>query len=224
MKKHALLVAMILSGIASTANAHYPWLAKSSDGKAILFFGETPADRTYKLPQSIAGAKVFTDSKAEQPIEVVATESDDLIGLVSKEPVAKDASLISKVTFGIYHGTKLDYYVQHQGGALPSAKPSSADAKGLHACAVDTDKGVDVFVHFNGKPTKHAEVKLYCQEGHEEAKATTDEDGKVSFTDKEVEEGLNAILVGKTEENAGELDGKSYKTESHYLTLTFEGS
>ncbi len=71
-----------------------------SEGKAILFFGETPADRTYKLPASIKAAKVMAGDKE---VEVEAVESDDLIGLVSKESVG-ESSLNSQVTFGIYHG------------------------------------------------------------------------------------------------------------------------
>ncbi|MEZ6079361.1 MAG: hypothetical protein R3C56_27945 [Pirellulaceae bacterium] len=40
------------------------------DGKAAYFFGETPADRTYKLPGSIAKAEVMSWSQEGEPQEL----------------------------------------------------------------------------------------------------------------------------------------------------------
>jgi hypothetical protein len=65
-------------------------------------------------------------------------------------------------------------------------------------------------------------VQLFCDEGHEEGSATTNPDGVVAFTAKEVEEGLNGLLVGHVDKDQpGELGGKKYTGESHYLTITF---
>ena len=36
------------------AEAHMPWLASDESGHAILWFGESPVDRTYHLPGPIA--------------------------------------------------------------------------------------------------------------------------------------------------------------------------
>jgi hypothetical protein len=68
---------------------------------------------------------------------------------------------------------------------------------------------------------KDVEVKLYCAEGHEEGSAKTDGEGKVSFTNKQVEDGLNGIMLGTRVEESGELDGKPYTKAAHYLTTTF---
>lgn len=221
----ALLIAALVGGAASNAQAHYPWLTVDKDGKAVLYFGETPAEKAYKLPASIATAKVFTieADHSQKPVELSEVDTDDFIGLASKQPVSKDASLACEVSYGIYHGTLLTYHLQHQGKLSSTHKAESTEGKGLAASIVDTDTGVDVYVTFDGKPLEKAEVKLFCEEGHQEGDAKTDKDGKVSFTDKQVEEGLNAVLVGTTlDDKSGELNGKQYKSESHYLTATFQ--
>lgn len=221
----ALLLSALVAGAASNAQAHYPWLTVDKDGKAVLYFGETPAEKAYKLPASIATAKVFTveADHSTKPVELGEVDTDDLIGLVSKEPVAKDADLACEVSYGIYHGTLLTYHLQHQGKLASKHSEGNKAAKGLAASIVDTETGVDVYVTLDGKPLEKADVKLFCEEGHQEGDAATDKDGKVSFTDKQVEEGLNAVLVGTTlDDKSGELNGKQYKSESHYLTATFQ--
>ncbi len=216
----------------SAAHAHFPWLVRGEDGKATLFFGETLSERTYKLPASIAKAEVtIVNAKGDlEPVAVTAVDSDSLIGLQSVEAVPADAFLVSQVTFGIYHGSRLNYHSMRHGGKLPKApvageKPAqvkNAAARELFAHLTDTDSGVDVLVTLKGKPLVDVEVHLYCAAGHEEGTAKTDSSGKVSFTDKQVEDGLNAIMVGYNVKAAGKLNEVTYEAESHYLTITFD--
>ena len=92
----------------------------------------------------------------------------------------------------------------------------------LQTHAVDTGSGVDVYVLWKGKPLADAEVRLFCAEGHEEGNAETDASGKVSFSDEQVEEGTNAILVGHTiTDETGKVGSQEYKSAMHYLTATF---
>ena len=49
-----LVVASTWITAAASSHAHFPWVTVDDQGKAALFFGETPADRTYKLPPTIA--------------------------------------------------------------------------------------------------------------------------------------------------------------------------
>ncbi len=52
--------------LTSVSQAHFPWLVKDKEGKAVLYFGENLADKTYKIPDSIASAKIFaTNAKGE---------------------------------------------------------------------------------------------------------------------------------------------------------------
>ena len=221
-----LLIGLATLGTATNVHAHFPWLT-IEDGKAVYFFGEDPSDRTYKLPESITKAEVHAVQADGQPqkIGLRAIESDHLLGMTSEGSVRENASLVSKVTYGIYHGMRLEYYSQHQGGKIPTDRTAYAGVEkqlDLHAEVVDTDNGVDVFVMWKGKPLADAEVLLFCEDGHEEGKEVTDQNGRVSFNDKQVEDGVNGIRVGYTQKDeAGKLEGAEYTSVANYLTMTF---
>ena len=229
MKRFSICCVAILGlmFLARPAAAHFPWVTISDVGKVIYFFGENPADRTYKLPESIAKAKVgVVNARGKvKNVELKSVESDALVGLTSADSVRPRVTLASQITYGIFRGSRLDYYTMHQGGKLPKtldANESKTSPLDLHARLVDTDSGVDVYVIWKGKPLANVEVHLYCDEGHEEGNAKTDEGGRVSFSDKQVEDGLNGIMVGHTAKGeAGEFHGQTYESASHYLTVTF---
>ncbi len=214
--------------IAGQAQAHFPWLAVDENNHVVMFFGETPADRTYKLPESISKAEVFAFAKNAEPkkIALSAKESDDFIGLQSTTPVEAVTSLKSDVTFGIYHGSKLDYSAIHHAGKLPNKLDSQAerteeDAK-IAANLVDTDTGVDVWVQFDNKPLPDTTVTLLGHDGSTHGEVKTDAEGKASFSDSEVTPGLNGVMVGHTvKDKTGEINGTAYKSVSCYLTVTF---
>jgi hypothetical protein len=223
---------LILVGIAvlfsNSAFAHFPWLIRTQDGKAAYFFGESPSDCTYKLPASIAKAVVTLRSNGAEPsqLRLKAAEGERFVGMLSEGDIGIDAVLSSQVTFGIYHGSRLDYYALYQGGKLPSTREAYRNqGPTLKLCAelVDTDTGVEVFVLWNGEPLADAEVQLFCAQGHAEGSAKTDAAGRVFFDDGQVEVGLNGVMVGfSAEDQTGKLDGLEYQSESHYLTVTFQ--
>lgn len=210
----------------SVGQAHFPWLIKDKDGKAVLYFGENIADKTYKIPDSIASAKIYvTDAKGEQrEVSTQRVETAELVGLVSTESMAQTAGISTEVTFGIHNGGRLNYYCNHVDITGTTFDPKSATQSKqprLSARVVATVSGIDVFAIWDDKPLKDVEVKLYCAQGHEEGSEKTDKEGKVSFTDKQVEDGLNGIMFGTRVEESGEFDGKSYSKAAHYLTTTF---
>ncbi|QDT64981.1 hypothetical protein [Calycomorphotria hydatis] len=220
-----LLVAAL---VPQTAFAHFPWLIVSEDGKAVYFFGEGLTDRTYHLPESVAEAQVqqiSTDGKATA-LKLEPVETDDLVGKISHDAVSKDATLTSTVIYGVHHNSKLTYYTIHQGNAKIAAADASktgADKLPLNAVVSKSEDGVTVRVMWKDQPLADAKVRLYCEDGHEEGSATTDANGLVSFTNKEVEDGLNGIVVGHTvQDEKGTHNGTAFSSASHYLTLTFE--
>lgn len=229
MKRRLFVVVTLFatSMFVQSAQAHFPWLVVDDQGNANYFFGETPADRQYKMPASVASAEigVVSEQGESQTITLTPIDTDDFIGMRSTAPVASNATLISKVTYGVYHGSRLDYYTQHSAGRLPTHQADNAPTReqlALNVELVDTDQGVDVFVRWQGKPLPDAEVQLFCSAGHEEGSATTDQQGKVSFDDHQVEDGLNGILVGHTSPNeSGTFNSQAYQSVSHYLTATF---
>jgi len=221
------LTLLCVTLMACPAFAHFPWLAINKDGKVIYFFGEHIADQTYKLPGSISKAEVslLANDGERKKIELASVESDDFVGLTSAEAIGAESNLVSQVTYGIYQGSRLNYYSMHCGGKMPTSPDAYKDKQApleLAANLVNTDAGVDVYVIWKGKPLAEAEVTLFCDDGHEEGQAKTDAAGKVSFTDRQVEDGLNGIMVGHTVKGeAGQFDGKAYESAAHYLTVTF---
>lgn len=220
-----IITALSLLTLCSVAHAHFPWMVVDKKGNVEYFFGEGMTDRTYKLPEGLAKAEISmrADGKT-MPVETKAVESDEFVGKRSIASVPKQASLVSQATFGVYHGAKLQYYTQHLGGTMPTsfAQCKPFEKMALQAHAVDTDGGVDIFVLYQGKPLADAEVKLFCEDGHEEGNAKTDSSGKVSFNDHEVEDGMNAIMVGHTvSDETGKIGDQQYNSAMHYLTATF---
>ena len=222
-----IIAATLLAAVScNVAEAHFPWLIIDQEGRARYFFGETPADRTYKMPESIADAKVFSmrDGRRTDELKLEKQESDDFIGLQSAGPVDREATLSSTVNYGIYHGSKLQYYSIYQGKLDAAELENAANPypQDFKARAVRSGEGIEILVTFKNEPLADAEVTLYDGKGEEQAKAKTDKQGKVSFKAGDVAKGLNAVLVGHNVDSQGNADGKPYASESHYLTLTFE--
>ncbi|PQO27328.1 hypothetical protein C5Y96_17445 [Blastopirellula marina] len=228
MKLFKTLVALCLFAAATPAYAHFPWLTISEHGNVQYFFGENPADCTYKLPGAIAKSDIelVTAKGTKEKLELSPIETDDFVGRTTSQAIDRNSLLQSQVTFGIYHGSRLDYYTVHYGGKLPASLEDSNKHSSdltLKANLVDTEHGVDAYITWKGQPLVDADVQLFCEEGHQDASKKTDSDGKVSFTDKEVEDGLNGIMVGHTlKDERGTLNDKKYESTSHYLTVTFK--
>ncbi len=223
MKRFSVLVLIAL--FAGNAQAHFPWLTVSKDGQASYFFGESLADQAYKMPAGIAKS-IITMREGGKParVKMKAFEDDQFVGKRSIQTVPSSADLMSQATFGVYHGAKLQYYTQYLGGKMPTKFSDCQPIKNmdLQAHAVNTDGGVDIYILWKGKPLKGADVSLYCDEGHEEGNSETDASGRVSFSDKEVEHGINGITVGHTIANeSGKFGDQEYKSAMHYLTATF---
>lgn len=211
--------------IATSVQAHSPWVVVDDQGKLEYFFGEGMTERNYKLPEAIAKAEIMMRADGKLvPVETKTIDSDDFIGKRSVGSVPKDADIVSQATYGVYHGSKLQYYTQHLGGEMPKefsgCKPF--EKMDFQAHAVDTDEGVDVYVLWKGKPLEGAGVQLFCEDGHQEGSGETDASGKVSFNDKQVEDGMNAIMVlNSVSDDSGEVDGEAYGSAMHFLTATF---
>lgn len=227
--KTVTLLAFVCCTVGQTAYAHFPWLIVNEDKQAALFFGEDMTDRTYTLPDSLKEAElrmVTTSGTRNLPLRQIAT--DQFVGLVSKSKISGNGQVATNVTYGIYHGNRLNYFASHFCGKLPTARSRQTGDQNNDAFSTEliaTELGVDVFVSWNGEPLAETEIHLYCSEGHEEAAATTDKTGKASFSDKDVEAGLNGLMFGHTAaDSSGKLDGESYKSTMYYATVTFVAS
>jgi hypothetical protein len=233
-----MLIAMALTLFSSQhARAHFPWLVVAEDANAVLFFGESPADRAYKLPESLADAKVYCvdtqGTRTDVPLQ--ATETEKLIGLVSEKPVDRAAQLRSEVTYGVYHGMLLKYYLAHYGAELPKELPASVPAAtdgerdavtakptALQAQLAKSADGLAVRVTWQGKPLQNAKVQLFADDGRETASAQTNAEGQVSFANSKLGSPQCFLLVGNTIKNdSGTYEDVPYTSSAHYLTVSF---
>ena len=223
--KSAALAALVIAVTAQTSFAHFPWLAVDGEGRALLFFGESPEERTYHTPEAIAHAKVFACSGEEKPVELdlAIVEEDDYIGRRSAKPVAKDAALEMTCEYGLYHGMLLTYYARHLPGADAAAWEKAGAAKDLKlsvtAKPAKEAGAVTLTVAWDGKPLEDAGVTLADSSG-ESQEGKTDDLGEVTF--KKVAGGLIGVTANFVEEVKGEVDGKEYHSAGHYATLTFQ--
>ncbi len=215
-----VLLAITLASL-PLASAHMAWLATDDQGHAIVWFGESPSDRTYHMPDAVASIKVYGGS--EQALEMEPINSDQLVGLRSVEPVASDIALRGSVTYGLYHGTKLTYHVMH----FPTADAfRSADAKTkqlpVHAALQPSDNGgLKVLVAHQGNAKADVPVTLYGG-GEDTVKQPTDAGGTVQFDAESLGDGVQAVLVGVTEKGVkGTFKGQDYSAAADYLTVTF---
>ncbi|QDV70505.1 N-acetylneuraminate epimerase precursor [Rosistilla carotiformis] len=216
----ALLVMM-----SSQATAHFPWLAIDDDRHPILYFGEDVTDRQYHLPESLAEyplAHLDADGK-RTALSMQPIDNDDLIGLRAEAAVPASGSIVGSQTYGLMRGSKLVYYTQQLLDTDPAKWAKTAPAGiDLAASLIPQEDGIRVAVTFKGKPLPEVDVKLYCDDGDEEGSATTDDQGAVVFTAKQLESGYNALRVGFTDkQETGKWKDEAFEGAAHYLTVAF---
>lgn len=226
LSKYELAIVATLT-LTSNTQAHFPWLSFDKDNRVIQYFGETVAQRDYKLPEKIATAEVYAidiDGTAKL-IAMENIEEDGFIGRKSKEPLESSERIQSNVTYGIHGGSKLEYYASYIPGKLPKAFDTNHawTSRAVFQCwGIDSETGVTIRIFWDNKPLSDTEVKLFNGEGDEKTSQKTNAKGEVEFSDAQVEDDLNAVLVGVVQKNEeGQLGDRKYQSASHYLTMTF---
>jgi N-acetylneuraminic acid mutarotase len=209
--------------LAGQAQAHFPWLAVDGDGRALVFFGESPDERNYHLPSALAEAKLFSRSGNGEPVEVATgtLEEEDFVGRRSNEPVAKEAVLELTAQYGIYHGMLLTYYAKAIPGTTVAAWEKAGPSKGLKldVSPKASDEGLALVVTWEGEPLAGAGIALTDSSG-ETQEAKTDAKGVATF--KEPAAGpVSAITSYMKKGEKGEHEGKAYTSVGNYGTLNF---
>ncbi len=202
----------------SAARAHFPWLATDAEGHALLFFGESPEDRTYHTPDAVAEAKVLRRMAKAAPVEVklAAVESDEFVGRKSADALPDGGVLEAEIRYGIYHGMLLDYYARH----VASERADAISGSGLKLVGSPrvTDDGVELKVTWDGKPLAGAAVTMIDGEGVP-TEEETDAEGAAKF--EKPGDGLIGFLYSRMDNEAkGEHDGEKYTSAGAYGTVT----
>ncbi len=220
--RSALLMLMVLALVAARqASAHFTWLSSDEEGRVALFFGETPAERNYKLPEPIAEAKITSIDLegAQEEVAVAKVDEKEFIGLRSEAKAAQSGIVATEVQYGNYHGTLLTYFAKHYVDEDPAAWEAKElkSPLALDAVATKTDEGINLRVTWEGEPLEGVEVTLFAPSGQQTARKTNGE-GVAVF--KNPAEGEVGFLLSHTVEAEGEAGGKPYTTASNFLSVT----
>lgn len=222
-----ILLLVIGTSAASVCDAHFLWVKSIElDGhpQALVYFNESPADESYKLPAKLAKTKLWSRSAEGKLAEVAMTAIDtaDRVGLTGPLTNAKATVLQTTQQYGIYGSALLIYHAKHVRGTSPAEVNAAGSSQELQLEIVPTIQGaeLELSVLWNGKPLGGADVTLFVGED-DSLEKKTDDNGKATFLLKQ--RALVGALANTLEKDkAGELDGKAYKGVMHYASLTFD--
>jgi len=250
-----IFVAVLLS--TSAARAHFIWLKSSltdAGTRAVISFGESAFEEDYNLPESVESCSLWwrgaqTADKGAlnaesldaeslnkgggektHPLVTERVETDDRIVLEASLPSGDPRVLEATCTYGLYHGSLLQYYAKHIHCKSAEELGNFGPSKSLKLDLVprNTEAGIELTVYWEGQPLPDVKLTLAARGSDEEDEkqtGTTDKEGRVAFSTPA--KGLVSVLGHYLEKKdvekkvTGELDGEAYKSIAHYATLTF---
>ncbi len=217
----AIGVAILLGSTAHDCKAHFLWLA-ADNGKALVFFGESAAERDYHMPESLSRARVhYRTTGKNVELRLKPVERDGFIGMVSHNAVSGVGVIETTCQYGVYHGSLLTYYAKHFLSTEPTELQRLGRSKTLRLDVVPdcTKDHVVIRVFWEGKPAKGASVSLIAADVRN-AKTNTDDEGKAAF--ESVPNGLVGFLVSVLKNDCkGNIGGEQFTGASHFATVTF---
>ncbi len=205
--------------------AHFLWIktiTQDEKPQAFLFFGESPADEAYHLPEGLAKTKVWRRAKDNKRIELATKnlETDERIGLIAALESDAPCALEATQTYGIYGKTLLVYYAKHVHAPSPEQLNAVGKSNGWKLDIVPHMEGdkLKFTVLWDGKPLEGSELSIRFGDA-EPVDKKTDKDGRAQL--KLGGEGLVSVLANYTEQDVtGKHDGDEYKGVLHYASLT----
>jgi N-acetylneuraminic acid mutarotase len=202
--------------IPSSAQAHFLWLTgEITDKKPVVeaFLSETP------VPDSAEFLKHIANSKITAGQSVLNWEKgEDTYRVVLPEPTPKVIDGLCDLGVMTRGGSsfRLVYTARVQFSAATKNDSLRDDRLRLRLLERPGRAAV-VQATFNGKPASEAVIKAYPDKGElRELKA--DKDGYLEADG--VAEGKTGLLAKWVVNEAGEVDGKSFKETRYYATLT----
>lgn len=212
------------------AQAHFPFIATDSSGHAEIWFGDSLTDRTYPMPQAVAGVSLHrVPSDEPQALATQSVNNDELVGLRTIDPIQPEGEIVGSVVYGLYHGTKLTYHAEH----LPSSDAASwpttpRDTATPQTVITRLDNGdVQVLVLRGDEPLSGVSVRSLATPAASDGNAetgqplVTDSHGVVLLKANQIAEGLNALQIQFKSDRPGQWEGEAYQSETEILTTTF---
>jgi N-acetylneuraminic acid mutarotase len=217
-----------------SVSAHFLWLLTGSEktpNKVQVFFGEAAEADDPALLDKVAKAEVWAvggrggpGGRGGEPQKLTLTKGEDALE-AELTGSARGTTLILKHTYGVL--TKggaepflLMYYGKTHPFALPGTWRAVNDGERLPLEITPTLNGSSTLlqVAWKGKPVAGSTVTVVGPGIDKKLEGDTDEAG--NFRCELPKAGTFSIRAKHTEEMAGKLDDKEYKSVRHYSTLT----
>lgn len=207
------------------ARAHFLWLDSDEDGRVEFFFGESPVDRDYRLPEALAQAEIWhvRASGEASPVERELAEEEEFTGLRGTGEGTTEGFYDAHVVYGLFQGAKLTYHARRLLTGDPATWPREGRGK-LELQILPELDGNDLVLRvlWRGAAIAKAKATLYGADGSEAGRGVSDDAGRVRLPGAGKLEGRLGVLASCTfEDESGEWKGAKYKGAAHYSTLIF---
>jgi Domain of unknown function (DUF4198)/Kelch motif len=218
-----VLLAVALVAGATSARAHFLWIAPDSspkDGRVHVYFSESPEPDDPELLGKLKGLKVQQVSAGEKPQTLNLTRGDDSLLATPVGPLAQSFSLDH--TYGLLDRNGEVFLLVYHGRMYPAnskdqwTPPTSEQRLPLELVPSVAEGRLAVRVLWQGQPLAGAELRA-TPAGAEPVDGKSDALGQFSLAASRP--GQYALRAKYVEKRAGEAEGKKYATVRHYSTL-----
>ena len=225
MKRIALMIALLLA-CPALVQAHFVWLltdSTSPQGKVQVFFSEAAEADDPALLDKVAKAEVWVLGGRGEPKPLTLTRGQDALES-ELTGAARQSTIILKHNYGVLakggEPFLLKYYAKTYPFALPGTWRAVRDNERLPLEVVPSVKSSQTVLQvlWNGKPLPKSTVTIVGSGIAKKIEGTTDDAG--NFTCELPKAGTFSIRAKHSEETAGTLDDKEYRSVRHYSTLT----
>src|SRR5580700_9431779 len=215
-----VLLAVALVAGATSARAHFLWIAPDSspkDGRVHVYFSESPEPDDPELLGKLKGLKVQQVSAGEKPQTLNLTRGDDSLLATPVGPLAQSFSLDH--TYGLLDRNGEVFLLVYHGRMYPAnsknqwTPPTSEQRLPLELVPSVAEGRLAVRVLWQGQPLAGAELRA-TPAGAEPVDGKSDALGQFSLAASGP--GQYALRAKYVEKRAGEADGKKYGTVRHY--------
>ena len=219
-----------LLGLASTAQAHFPWLVLSPDERPAevkLYFGEEAGPDDPDLLDNIAASQVYTVNGRGEPTPITFIKGEWALEAAVPEGQAS-STVVLKLDYGVVSRGEKPFLLKYCAKAYPSVLPGSwravanNDLLPFEITPRIAAYGVAFAVTSQGQPLKDMQVVVVGPGIEEQIEGETDEAGEFKCVLPEA--GQFSIRARMIETMPGEFEGRAYNDIRHYTTLTLKYS
>lgn len=229
-RRLSMLLQAAAMALPAVAQAHFLWIVTQPAEQAAsvrVYFSESASPDDADLLNRVEKAEAWAVGQRGEPVALALKKKDD--ALVAEIPAAhKSSTVVLKHNYGVLtrgeESFVLKYYAKCYPSILPGTwrKVSDPNLAPLDVTPKLDGSRVAFQVRWQGEPLADVTVTIVGPGIDKKLEGTTDKEGVFFGALPEI--GMYSIRTKHTENTAGELDGKSYKSVRHYATLALRFS